>query len=112
MTCTIASVSPPEALVSACNPVMMMIAALIDTPIEPITPMMAMMPNGYWKTAKARIDRPADKTQTISATALNRNELKVMTMVAIIKVTMMPIEANKLPSVLERASLSPPSSNR
>ncbi len=50
--------------------------------------------------------------QTTSATAVSRNELKVSAMVAMVNVTISPTEAMRLPTVLERASLSPPSSIR
>ena len=39
-------------------------AALIDTPMEPIMPMIALIPKGNCITASDSIDRPADSTQT------------------------------------------------
>ena len=71
-TSAIAPLSPAAARSLRCNPVRMMIAALIETPIDPITPMIALIPKGNCINASDRIDRPADRTQTTRATAVKR----------------------------------------
>jgi hypothetical protein len=91
---------------------MMMSAALIDTPMEPIRPMIALIPKGKSKTASDSIDRPADSPLTTSATPASRKERKVMTTTAMDSVTIRPSGASRLLSVEDRASLSPPISSR
>ena len=57
-TSTIASVSPAAARGSAFNPDSRISAALIDTPIEPMTPISALMPNGWRSTASDEERQP------------------------------------------------------
>ena len=85
-----------------------MIAALIDTPIEPITPTRAMMPKGYWNIASDSSDRPMEQMLTSTVTPVRRQELNVNRMVASRADMMRPKGSMMCSTTLARSSLSPP----
>ena len=86
----------------------MMIAALIATPVRPISAMIGWKPKGKRNTVRQSIPSPIDSAATTATRPARRNERKVRTSTAMVMVTIKPTEARSCPTASDRASSSPP----
>ena len=111
-TSTMASRSPWAARGSRWSPLRMMMAALTDTPTEPITPTTALIPKGKPNSASGRRLSPAESPATATTTPARRSESKVSTTVASPASATSGSDAARSRSVSARASASPPHSRR